>query len=79
MFGQSAKRVPIFRLKTSGKTAKSKGRVEGDKAVAKTRDQNGKLSADGTQIKWSDGVVCKKVASAADLNGKWIGLSRGRK
>jgi hypothetical protein len=57
-----------------GKKAKSKGHVEGDKVVAEDfATQNGKLSEDGTKIKWSDGVVWKKVASAADLTGKWIG------
>ena len=44
-----------------GKTAKSKGRVEGDKVVAQDfATQNGKLSADGTRITWADGVVWKK-------------------
>ena len=57
-----------------GKTAKSKGRVDGDKVVADDfPTKNGKLSDDGMKIKWSDGVVWKKVASAADLSGKWIG------
>jgi hypothetical protein len=56
-----------------GKTAKSKGRVEGDKVVAQDfATQNGKLSADGTKITWTDGVVWKKSA-VAELNGKWIG------
>jgi|ERR1043166_526855 hypothetical protein len=57
-----------------GKTARSKGHVDGDKVVAEDfATQNGKLSDDGMKIKWSDGVVWKKVASAADLSGKWIG------
>jgi hypothetical protein len=57
-----------------GKTAKSKGHIEGGKVFAQDfATQNGKLSADGTAINWSDGVVWKKAASAADLNGKWIG------
>ena len=44
-----------------GKTAKSKGRVEGNKVIAQDfATQNGKLSADGTKITWSDGVVWKK-------------------
>jgi hypothetical protein len=56
-----------------GKTVKSKGRVEGDKVVAQDfATQNGKLSADGTKITWTDGVVWKKSA-VAELNGKWIG------
>ena len=43
-----------------GKTAKSKGRVEGDKVFAQDfATQNGKLSADGTKITWTDGVVWK--------------------
>jgi hypothetical protein len=57
-----------------GKTAKSKGRIEGDEVFAQDfATQNGKLSDDGMKIKWSDGVVWKKVASAADLSGTWIG------
>lgn len=56
-----------------GKTARSKGRVEGDKVFAQDfATQNGKLSADGTKITWTDGVVWKKSA-VAELNGKWIG------
>ena len=56
-----------------GKSAKSKGRVEGDKVFAQDfATQNGKLSADGTKITWTDGVIWKKSA-VAELNGKWIG------
>jgi len=56
-----------------GKTAKSKGHVEGNKVIAQDfATQKGKLSADGTKITWTDGVVWKK-SSGADLNGKWIG------
>src|SRR4249919_2615576 len=45
-----------------GKTAKSKGHVDGDKVVADDfPTKNGKLSEDGMQIKWSDGVVWKKA------------------
>lgn len=44
-----------------GKTAKSKGRVEGNKVIAEDfATQNGKLSADGRKISWTDGVVWKK-------------------
>src|SRR5205085_1996219 len=44
-----------------GDTARSKGRVEGDKVVADDfATKNGKLSADGTRITWSDGVVWKR-------------------
>ncbi len=44
-----------------GETAKSRGRIEGDKVVAEDfATQNGKLSADGTRITWTDGVVWKK-------------------
>jgi hypothetical protein len=57
-----------------GKPARSKGRVDGDKVVADDfPTKNGQLSDDGMKIKWSDGVVWKKAASAADLSGKWIG------
>ena len=41
-----------------GKTAKSRGRVEGDKVFAQDfATQNGTLSADGTKITWTDGLV----------------------
>ena len=44
-----------------GETAKSKGRVDGDKVIAQDfATQNGKLSADGKKITWTDGVVWKK-------------------
>jgi hypothetical protein len=44
-----------------GQTAKSKGRVEGNKVIAEDfATQNGKLSADGTKISWTDGVVWRK-------------------
>ena len=44
-----------------GKTAKSRGGVEGNKVFAQDfATQNGKLSADGTRITWTDGVVWKK-------------------
>jgi hypothetical protein len=44
-----------------GQTAKSKGRIEGDKVFAQDfATQNGKLSADGTKITWTDGVVWKR-------------------
>ena len=44
-----------------GETAKSKGWVEGEKVVAEDfATSHGKLSADGTKITWSDGVVWKK-------------------
>lgn len=57
-----------------GKTARSKGRLDGDKVTASDfATQNGTLSDDGLKIKWSDGVVWKKAASAADLSGKWVG------
>jgi hypothetical protein len=56
-----------------GKTAKSRGRVEGDKLFAQDfATQNGILSADGTRITWTDGVVWKRSKSP-DLTGTWIG------
>ena len=57
-----------------GKTAKSRGRIEGDKVFAQDfATQNGKLSADGTRITWTDGVVWKRSTDVADLHGKWVG------
>ncbi|PZR73647.1 MAG: hypothetical protein DLM73_09825 [Chthoniobacterales bacterium] len=57
-----------------GTPAKSKGRLEGDKVFAQDfATQNGKLSADGTKITWTDGVVWKKSASAVNLTGNWVG------
>jgi hypothetical protein len=48
--------------------------VEGDKVFAQDfATQNGKLSADGTKITWTDGVVWKRSAGVADLSGKWFG------
>lgn len=44
-----------------GQTARSKGRIEGDKVFAQDfATKNGKLSADGSKITWTDGVVWKK-------------------
>lgn len=44
-----------------GQTTKSQGRIDGDKVFAKDfATQNGKLSADGTKITWTDGVVWKR-------------------
>ncbi len=57
-----------------GKPAKSKGHLDGDKVFAQDfATQNGTLSAGGTKISWTDGVVWKKSAGAADLNGTWVG------
>ena len=57
-----------------GKTARSKGSIEGDKVFAQDfATQNGKLSADGTKITWTDGVVWKKAADVPNLTGKWVG------
>ncbi len=54
-----------------GETAKSRGRVEGNKVIALDfATQNGTLSADGMRIKWSDGVVWVK---SVDLSGTWNG------
>ena len=54
-----------------GKTAKSKGRVDGDKVVADDfPTKNGKLSEDGMKIKWSDGVVWKKVQRARPISAE---------
>ena len=40
-----------------GKSAKSRGRIEDNKIIAQDfATQNGKVSNQGTQIKWSDGV-----------------------
>lgn len=54
-----------------GKTAKSKGRIEGDKVIAQDfATQNGTLSANGTKITWTDGNVWKK---SPNLTGTWVG------
>lgn len=54
-----------------GDTAKSKGRVEGNKVFADDfATQNGTLSADGTRIKWTDGVVWMRLPN---LKGTWVG------
>ena len=44
-----------------GERARSRGRVEGNKVFAQDfATQNGTLSADGTRITWTDGVVWVK-------------------
>ena len=54
-----------------GDTAKSKGRVEGNRVVAEDfATKNGTLSADGSRIKWTDGVVWMKLPN---LQGTWVG------
>jgi phage baseplate assembly protein gpV len=56
-----------------GKTAKSKGRIDGDKVIAQDfATQNGTLSDDGMKITWADGVVWKKLPTP-NLSGTWIG------
>jgi hypothetical protein len=58
-------------VNVGGDPAKSKGRVAGNKVVAEDfATQNGTLSADGSQIKWTDGVVWKRLPN---LGGTWIG------
>jgi hypothetical protein len=48
-----------------GKRAKSSGHVEGNKVVAENfATKNGTLSAEGTRITWTDGVVWVKKAPA---------------
>ena len=57
-----------------GETAKSKGHFEDDKVVAEDfATKNGTLSADGTKITWTDGVVWKRAPKSPDLSGNWIG------
>jgi hypothetical protein len=54
-----------------GKTAKSKGRIDGNKIVAQDfATQNGTVSADSSRITWSDRVVWVKEV---DISGTWIG------
>ena len=59
---------------TKNSSTKSRGTVQGNSVRALDfATQNGTLSADGTRISWSDGVVWVKAAKAPDLNGVWVG------
>src|ERR1700686_1769290 len=66
---------PTLSIKNvGGETAKPKGHIDGDKVVAEDfATQNGKLSADGSKITWTDGVVWKRAPKSPDLSGNWIG------
>jgi hypothetical protein len=53
---------------------KSRGRVNGSNIMAQDfATKNGKLSADGTRISWSDGVVWVRSNDLIDLTGVWRG------
>lgn len=53
---------------------KSRGRFDGSNILAQDfATKNGKLSADGRKIFWSDGVVWIKSNDLIDLTGVWIG------
>lgn len=62
-------------VENSGKGSKSRGTgtVKGrDVRIMEFATQNGKLSADGNRIVWTDGVVWVRSVEP-DLNGVWIG------
>ncbi len=56
-----------------GKT-KSRGSIKGSNVLAQDfATQNGRLSADGNRIIWSDGVVWVRSNDMIDLTGVWVG------
>jgi hypothetical protein len=57
-----------------GGKAKSKGSVSGNNVFAQDfATKNGKVSADGKRIVWSDGVVWVRSNDLIDLTGVWVG------
>ncbi len=53
---------------------KSRGRINGSNVFAQDfATKNGKLSADGSRISWSDGVVWVRANDLNDLTGVWRG------
>lgn len=57
-----------------GKTATSPGSIEGNKVVALDfATQHGTLSADGSKISWTDGVVWRRAPKPGDISGTWVG------
>ncbi|MCY7345848.1 MAG: hypothetical protein LH614_06455 [Pyrinomonadaceae bacterium] len=56
-----------------GKT-KSKGSIKGNNILAQDfATKNGRLSADGNKIVWSDGVVWVRSNDLIDVTGTWVG------
>lgn len=56
-----------------GKT-KSRGSIKGNNIFAQDfATKNGKLSADGNKIVWSDGVVWVRSNDLIDVTGTWVG------
>ena len=56
-----------------GKT-KSKGSIKGSNITAQDfATKNGRLSADGNKINWTDGVVWVKSNDLIDVTGTWVG------
>jgi hypothetical protein len=57
-----------------GGKAKSRGSINGRNIVAQDfATKNGKVSADGNRIAWTDGVVWVRSNDLIDLTGTWIG------
>jgi hypothetical protein len=58
---------------TGGKT-KSRGSIKGNNVLAQDfATKNGRLSADGNKIVWSDGVVWVRSNDLIDVTGTWVG------
>ena len=54
---------------------KSRGTIRGSNIFAQDfATQNGKLSADGSRIVWSDGVVWVRATDRNDITGTWRGF-----
>lgn len=59
---------------SNGGKTKSRGTINGNNVVAQDfAAKNGKLSADGNRISWSDGVVWVRSNDLIDLTGTWVG------
>lgn len=59
---------------SSGGKTKSRGSVNGSNVTAQDfATKNGRLSADGNRISWSDGVVWVRSNDLIDVTGTWVG------
>lgn len=70
--GQTGSTIMI--VEASDPNTKSRGTVKGSTIIAQDfATKNGKLSADGNRIVWSDGVVWVRATDRNDITGTWRG------
>lgn len=70
--GQTGSTIMI--VEASDPQTKSRGSVNGSNIIAQDfATQNGKISADGNRIVWSDGVVWVRATDRNDITGTWRG------